>query len=259
MRISAGIAVALAAALPGAAGCFTSFDIIDSDRDGLADGAEREGTATGFVTDPDSEDTDGDGVLDADDPAPTVSVCATELLFHDAFAGSARPEWTGPDDGWRVTSDGTFAIDEATVDRDGDALRWIGPRPWNDYTVSVRVRSPAGPPMAGDVGVFFHAASVDARVNHGRYDYGGINPDSGGTPVGSVVDDGAFHIFGPGTADARSNDWNSLQARVGGAAGTFAVNGVDILTWTASPNLDGSIGLRAYRRGAEFDDVIVCR
>lgn len=96
----------------------TSVTNADTDADGLTDGDEINATATGFWSDPLSDDTDGDGILDGCDWLPGSP-------DGDADADGTPNELDNDDDndGWTdIYETGTSGTDPLNADTDCDGI-----------------------------------------------------------------------------------------------------------------------------------------
>src|SRR4029434_9613453 len=94
---------------------------IDDDADGLSDAGEL-ARQSGWVTDPENPDTDGDGVDDGDDVLPLHDVCSSELFFYDDF--STNPAGSGWDEtgGYWIWDD---LAETYVEDTNGFGLTWV--------------------------------------------------------------------------------------------------------------------------------------
>lgn len=221
---------------------------VDTDSDGVSDDDELAGLPHGFVTDPASPDTDGDGVADLADPVPTIARCHTQLLYHQDFATDPA-DWIDVSGTWQSTAEG-YRIAQSLP----GAKTWIGARAWTDYVYQVRLRPDAS---NNDVGILFRATSVGAGTNDGRFYYVGFYPGSGQVVFGIM--DGAWHPVATVAFLHNVGQWYLVQVSVQGNNIDVRVDGTQVISAVSSFSPSGGIGFRTYRGLATYDDAVVCR
>jgi hypothetical protein len=221
----------------------------DDDDDDIFDEDELDGSYSGFVTDPLDPDTDGDGVDDADDPAPLTDACWTSLYFHEDFADDPSGTWTDISGTWSWDGSDTYQSSDTTA----GANTWIGPRSWTDYVVEVVIRPDAS---SGDPGVMSRAQSVSAVNDDGESYYVGLYPNSGDVALG--YQDGNWHELSRAAGGVSTGTWYTLQHRMSGNAHEVWLDGTLLISLTNGKYHSGSVGLRTYVSPASYDELIVC-
>jgi hypothetical protein len=224
------------------------------DDSGEEDGGEDPGLDAGFGdegvhdTGPPPLDSDGDGIPDAEDPAPNRD---NPTLFRDVFDGAVQ-SW--------IFSSVSMSIDEFTGVLRVNVLEpfvregWIGPKPeWSDFFVRSRIRVIA---VGGSNDDSSGRAGIIARVNQvspDRYLFCALDlkdnrvvltEHEGGGPAGVEL------AAAPSTA--RANEWVPVVIRIFGETVSCDIGGVRV---EANQNAvtNGSIGFRAFDATFEAD------
>jgi hypothetical protein len=221
----------------------------DDDDDDIFDEDELDGSYSGFVTDPLDPDTDGDGVDDADDPAPLTDACWTTLLFHEDFQDDPSGTWTDISGSWIWDGGDTYQSGDSTA----GANTWIGPRSWTDYVVEVVIRPDAS---SGDPGVMSRVQSVSATNDDGESYYVGLYPGSGEVALG--YQDGNWHELNRVAGGIVTGTWYTVQHRMSGGNHEVWLDGTLLISRTNGKYSSGSVGLRTYVSPATYDELIVC-
>jgi hypothetical protein len=232
----------------------------DDDGDGLLDADEEAGTS-GWVTDPEKADTDGDGVDDGKDAAPLHDVCSTDFFFYDDF--STNPEAAGS--AWDET--GGYWIwdnlaDTYVEDTNGFGLTWVPDfkkvTPLDDVVIEVLMRPDND---IYDSGVMFRVSDPGYGDTTGGYYYLMLDPGLDrvellywSVGVLTTLDQVDFGI--------NAGNWYDVIIKADGGALKAWVNGsIDdpaLLSATDKNITVGSFGFRTSYSTATYDSIIVC-